>query len=93
MIKVILDSEEIKYFVINAKDGRILESGETENHDTWEDTFVKLETVEVGKAPKISFNYGFFTRSCSKKLPVWADLNYKVTKIEKTKQDKDGQSS
>lgn len=91
MIKVILDNKEIKYFVVSATDGRILESGEAENHDTWEDTFIKLESIEVGRAPKISFNYGFYTRSFSKKVPVWVDLAYIVKEVTKTKKDKDVQ--
>jgi len=91
MIKVILDSEEIKYFIISATDGRIIESGETLNNDTWEDTFIRVDTIEVGKTPKISFNYGFYTRSCSKKEPVWVNLAYKVTDVQKTKKDKDVQ--
>lgn len=91
MIKVILDNEEIKYFVVSAENGRILESGETENQDTWEDTYVDLNTVEVGRAPKISYNYSFFSRTTSKRKPVWVDLLYKVKSIEKTKKDKNGE--
>lgn len=91
MIKVILDNEEIKYFVVSAENGRILESGETENQDTWEDTYIDLNSIEVGKAPKISFNYSFFIRTTSKRKPVWTDLLYKVKAIEKTKKDKNGE--
>ncbi len=81
-MKVELDSKEIKFLEISDNDGRILKSGEREGfNDTFEDSFVDLKTVEVGKKPMISFNKGVYERRKHKIEPVWTELAYKVLKI------------
>lgn len=78
MTKILLDNKEIKYFIINL-DGKIIETGD-ENPDTWEETFVDMDSIEVGKAPKISYNKSQMQRQG--KTPVWSYLNYTVKSIE-----------
>ena len=89
LVKVKLKNPEINYLIVSLLDGRITESGEDlENQGTFEDTYVKLHTLEVGKKPIISFNYSLYTRKQKTKTPVWTELNYEITEVEKLKTNK-----
>ena len=82
-MKIVLDSKEIGYLVVEKATGRIIESGEAEGqNDTFEDSFIDLETVKVGQAPKISYNKGVYSRRKTPKEPVWAELLYKVLEVK-----------
>lgn len=81
LVKVTLKSDEIKYFVVNLEDGRIIESGD-EDETTFEDTFVDLNTLEVGRKPLISYNFSLYTRKYPDRKPVWTELNYEITAKE-----------
>lgn len=85
MIKVLLDSKEIDYFLL-ADDGKIVESGD-ELPDTWEDTYVDVSTIEVGKKMKISYNFGIYTRKFPDRKPVWEELNYNIKSFEHLKKE------
>lgn len=80
-VKLTLKSQEIKYFIVNLEDGRITESGD-EDETTFEDTFIDLKTIEVGKKPLISYNYSLYTRKFPDRAPVWSQLNYEITATE-----------
>lgn len=80
--KVIIDSKEIKYLIVEPT-GRIIESGEKEGeNDTFENSFVNMEKLEVGKKINISFNKGIYERRSVPKEAVWVDLLYDVISIE-----------
>lgn len=86
VVKVILNSSEINYLVVSLQDGRIIESGESESeNNTFEDTYMKVSSIEVGKHPKISYNYGVYTRRSVGKTPVFTELNYVVLAVEELK--------
>lgn len=84
--KVYIDNKEINFFIISADTGKIKSSGDVDE-DTWEDTYVDLETLKVGKEPSICFNKAHKTKHATKE-PVWTDLNYKVTSIKDLKDEK-----
>lgn len=87
LIKVHLNSKEIDFLIISKETGKIKSSGDV-NPDTWEDTYVDLNSVVLGKEPVISFNKAFRTRHKNNE-PVWTPLIYKITLIEEVK---DGES-
>jgi hypothetical protein len=83
LVKIELKNPDIKYLIVSLSNGRIIESGENlENQGTFEDTYLKLDTIEVGKTPTISFNYSVYTKKMKNKTPVWTELNYIITKID-----------
>jgi len=86
MIKINLDNKEIKFFIISEETGKIKSSGD-ENEDTWEDTYVALESLKIGQPPSICFNKANRTRHL-KKEPVFVDLNYRILSIENLKDKK-----
>jgi hypothetical protein len=82
-VKLVLNSGEINHLVVSLHDGRIIESGESDaEQNTFENTYVDVSTIEIGKPPKISFNYFLYKRKSVNKTPVWVDLNYNVESIE-----------
>lgn len=83
LVKVYLDSREIDFLIISKETGKIKSSGDI-NPDTWEDTYVDLSSVVVGKELVISFNKAFRTRHKNNE-PVWTPLIYKITLIEEVK--------
>lgn len=83
MIKIVIDSKEIKYFIVN-EDGKITESGEdTGVNDTFEDTFVDMKKLVIGKPPIISYNKGVYSRKTPLREAVWTELNYNVLEIQR----------
>lgn len=81
-MKLILTSKEIKYIIVDNNTGRITESGEEQGkNDTFEETFVDLSSIEIGKPPKISYNKTEYTNRKKPISPVWVDLLYNVTEI------------
>lgn len=82
-VKLVLNSKEIDFLIVSLQRGRILDSGESEqDRGTFDNTYMDLESICVGKAPRVSFNFDFYTRKTSGKEPVWVDLNYKILSIE-----------
>jgi hypothetical protein len=67
MTKIDIDNKEIKYLVVNEK-GRVIETGE--EFDTFQDTKVDLNSIEIGKRLKLTFNN-----------KVWTQLNYKTINV------------
>lgn len=84
--KLDIDNKEINFFIISAETGKIKSSGD-ENDDTWEDTYIDLNSIEVGKPPSICFNKAHRTRYTGRE-PVFTNLNYNVTLIKDLKDDK-----
>ena len=82
-VKVLLDSKEINYFIVDLDSGRIEESGDTENPDTWEEVYVKVGTIEEGKKLTISYNSGIYSRKYPNRKAVWTELKYDVLKVIK----------
>lgn len=87
MIKICVDNKDIKFFIISEDRGKIKSSGDVEMPECWEDTFVALNPLVVGQPPSICFNKVPRNRH-SNREPVWTDLNYKITSIEKVKDAK-----
>lgn len=85
--KLNIDNKEINFFIISADTGKIKSSGDIEMPECWEDTFVDLETLEIGKQPSLCFNKAHKSRYLDRE-PKWTDLNYKVTSIEEIKDEK-----
>jgi hypothetical protein len=67
MTKIDIDNNEIKYLIVNEK-GRVIETGE--EFDTFQDTKVDLNSIEIGKRLKLTFNN-----------KVWTQLNYKTVNV------------
>jgi hypothetical protein len=67
MTKIDIDNKEIKYLIVNEK-GRVIETGE--EFDTFQDTKVDLNSIEIGKRLKLTFNN-----------KVWTQLNYKTINV------------
>jgi len=84
--KINVDSKVINFFIVSGETGKIKSSGDIDE-DTWEDTYVNLASIQVGKAPSICFNKAHRTRHIGKE-PVWTDLNYVVTSVEEIKDAK-----
>lgn len=59
--KITIDSQEIQYFIINER-GKIILTGEKlEEKDTFQDTFIDLKTISIGKCLSLTFNRKSFT--------------------------------
>ena len=71
-MKILIDNNEIQYLIVNER-GKVLESGEEKGLDTFQDTFVDLSSVKVGKEPRITFR---------RKKDVYTFLNYRVLRCE-----------
>lgn len=67
MTKIDIDNKEIKYLIVNER-GRVIETGE--EFDTFQDTKVDLNSIEIGKRLKLTFNN-----------KVWTQLNYKTINV------------
>ena len=67
MTKIEIQNSEIKYLIVNEK-GRVIETGE--EFDTFQDTKVDLNSIEIGKRLKLTFNN-----------KVWTQLNYKTINV------------
>ena len=67
MTKIDIANKEIKYLIVNEK-GRVIETGE--EFDTFQDTKVDLNSIEIGKRLKLTFNN-----------KVWTQLNYKTINV------------
>lgn len=67
MTKIDIDNNEIKYLIVNER-GRVIETGE--EFDTFQDTKVDLNSIEIGKRLKLTFNN-----------KVWTQLNYKTINV------------
>ncbi len=85
--RVNLNDKEIGFFIISTETGKIKSSGDTVLQETWEDTYVNLNSLVVGKEPNISFNKAHKTRHAGKE-PVFVDLLCKITSIEEIKEKK-----
>lgn len=84
--KIYVDNKEINFFIVSTDTGKIKSSGDIDE-DTWEDTYVNLNSIEVGKPPSICFNKAHRTRHIGRE-PVFTNLNYNVTSIENIKDEK-----
>jgi len=58
--KIFVDSKEINFLVVNNK-GKVINNGD-DNFDTWEQTYVDLNSLKVGENLSISFNKGIHKR-------------------------------
>jgi hypothetical protein len=87
-IEIGIDNREINFFLINKSTGKIKNSGDEVLAETWEDTYVDVNSLLVGKLPSICFNK-FSRIKNSKKEPVWVDLNYKVTYLKEIESKKE----
>ena len=67
MTKIDIDNNEIKYLIVNER-GRVIETGK--EFDTFQDTKVDLNSIEIGKRLKLTFNN-----------KVWTQLNYKTINV------------
>jgi hypothetical protein len=67
MTKIDIENKEIQYLIVNEK-GRVIETGE--EFDTFQDTKVDLNSIEIGKRLKLTFNN-----------KVWTQLNYKTINV------------
>lgn len=67
MTKIDIDNNEIKYLIVNER-GRVIETGE--EFDTFQDTKVDLNSIEIGKRLRLTFNN-----------KVWTQLNYKTINV------------
>lgn len=90
-MQIIIDNEEIGYLIVDEK-GKIIETGEEEGLDTFHFTVVDLNSIEVGKYPRICFNISSKGKYIDittlkdeepkflKKTPeiIWTNLNYKI---------------
>lgn len=84
--KIYINSKEIEFFIFSEETGKIKSSGDI-NQDTWEDTYLDLNSIVIGKEPVVSFNKAVRTRNKNIE-PVWTPLIYKITSIEKVKDGK-----
>lgn len=85
--RINLDNKEINFFVISTETGKIKSSGDEVLAETWEDTYVDLNSLVVGQLPSICFNKAHKTRYVNRE-PVFVDLNYKILSIEKIEEKK-----
>ena len=96
-----IDNKEIDYIVINSETGKIIETGEknviteegkTELANTFSGTYVKINSIKLGKPLLVCFNKdakGSYLQSLkplkfsSKRVKaVWVELNYKTLSYE-----------
>lgn len=76
--RIYVACKEIGYFDYDTNTGRVTNT-EKDFMDVWQGTFLKVESVKLGKRPILTFNKR--ERKRIKKQPVYTKLNYKVTKI------------
>lgn len=82
MKKIFIDNKSINYLIVNEL-GKVIETGEDAAiNDTFEDTLVDMNKLEVGVPLNVSFNAGLYERRNSSLEGVWVDLLYDVLSIE-----------
>lgn len=74
---VYIDSKDIKYLKVN-ESGKITRCGLPKSEQDFENTYLDIKKLEVGKEPVISFNKCVLGDNCN-----WVKLNYKITGIKK----------
>ena len=78
-MRIYLDNRRVKWFAIT-KAGRIYNSGDN-NKTTWQNTFIDLEKMEVGKKLVVSFNK--LENEAEGLRPVYVEITSSPTRIGK----------